>query len=118
MSQQILETIADALVAELAAVMGSLLDADATSRPFAGAVEPAWAVGCRLDAPFAGRFTLGIPKADATSLAARLLMSDGEPSDADVVDALAEIGGQAFAALVSKGSVAGLAGTHRASRAG
>jgi flagellar motor switch protein FliN len=110
MSNQ-LQAIAQGLAVEFAAVLGSLLGADATSGPFDGAITPAWAIPCRMEGPTAGTFFLGISKPDASALAARLLMSEGEPSDADIADALTEVGGQAFAALVTKALVADLAGS-------
>jgi flagellar motor switch protein FliN len=110
MSNQ-LQAIAQGLAVEFAAVLGSLLGADATSGAFEGAITPAWAIPCRMEGPTAGTFFLGISKPDASALAARLLMSEGEPSDADIADALTEVGGQAFAALVTKALVAGLAGS-------
>lgn len=110
MSNQ-LQAIAEGLAIEFAAVLGSLLGMDATNGPFDGAITPAWAIPCRIDGPTPGTFLLGISKADASGLAARLLMSEGEPSEADIADALTEVGGQAFAALVTKATVAGLAGS-------
>jgi len=110
MAQQ-LQAIAQGLAAEFATVLGSLLGTETTSGPFDGAILPAWAVPCRLEGPTPGTFYLGVSKQDASGLAARLLMSDGEPSEADIADALAEVGGQSLAALITKVTVAGLAGT-------
>lgn len=110
MSNQ-LQAIAQGLAVEFAAVLGSLLGTDATSGPFDGAITPAWAIPCRMDGPTPGTFFLGISKPDASALAARLLMSEGEASDADIADALTEVGGQAFAALVTKAVSPGLAGS-------
>ncbi len=110
MSNQ-MQAVAQGLAVEFAAVLGSLLGTEAASGPFDGAITPAWAIPCRIEAPTAGTFFLGISKRDASSLAARLLMSDGEPSEADIADALTEVGGQAFAALVTKALIAGLAGS-------
>lgn len=106
-----LQAIADGLALEFASVLGSLLGAEAASGPFTGAIQPAWAIPCRLDGPTPGTFFMGVSKADASALAARLLMSDGEASDADIADALTEVGGQALAALITKATVAGLAGS-------
>jgi flagellar motor switch protein FliN len=108
MSNQ-LQAIAQGLAVEFASVLGSLLGTDATSTPFDGAIAPTWAIPCRIDGPTPGVFFLGISKSDASALAGRLLMSD-EPGDADISDALTEVGGQAFAALVTKATIAGLAG--------
>lgn len=108
MSQQ-LQAIAQGLAAEFATVLGSLLGTETTSAPFDGAIQPAWAIPCRLDGPTAGVFFLGISKLDASGLAARLLMSD-EPGESDIADALTEVAGQALAALVTKATVPGLAG--------
>lgn len=110
MSNQ-LQAIAQGLAEDFAAVLGSLLGTDTTSAVFDGAIAPAWAIPCRLDGPAPGTFFLGISRTDASNLAGRLLMSESEPSEADIADALTEVGGQAFAALVTRGAVTGLAGS-------
>lgn len=105
-----LQDIAAGLATEFAEVLGNLLGTAAASHPFKSPVQTAWTVPCRISAPAVGTLRLGLPQADASALAARLLMSEGEPGDADVTDALTEVVGQAFAALVTKDTVAGLAG--------
>ena len=61
MSNQ-LQAIAQGLATEFAAVLGSLLGTEATSGAFDGAIAPAWAIPCRIDAPTAGLFFLGLSR--------------------------------------------------------
>ncbi|HEY8548656.1 MAG TPA: flagellar motor switch protein FliN [Vicinamibacterales bacterium] len=100
----------EALSAEFAAVASNLLGTSAQIGALSTPVVPGWTVPFQVTAPAPFTLHLIFSKGDAGRLAARLLQTE-LVSESEVADALTELASQSLGAVVTKGSIAGLAAT-------
>lgn len=110
------QPLAEPLLHELGAVMGTLVGGAATVTPTVGPFDAGWVIPIQVSGAEAGTITLAISRADAAQLARLVMGISGEPDAAVVVDMLREIVGQAVGALQQQPVSAGLtlaAGTPR-----
>ena len=102
------DTLIQGAIAELAAVVGALLDAPATASPSPDAVTTRWAVSMTLAGPFAATVVFGFDADGAQALARQVMALDGEPADSAVSDTLLEVCGQAVSAVTQRDGFAGM----------
>ena len=80
--------LSDGFAAELAAVLGSRLAAEAAVTASLERPDPAWVVEARLDGAATGVLTLGLGAADAEAIARLLAEGDASADAGDVAQAL------------------------------
>lgn len=102
------QPLAEQLLHELGAVMGTLVGGAATVTATVGPFDAGWAIPIQVSGASTGTITLAVSRADAAQLARLVMGITGEPDAAVVVDMLREIVGQAVGALQQHPASAGL----------
>lgn len=102
------QPLAEQLLHELGAVMGSLVGGTATVTATVGPFDAGWAIPIQVSGAATGTMTLALSRADAAQLARLVMGLTDEPDTAVVVDMLREIVGQAVSALQQRPASAGL----------
>jgi flagellar motor switch protein FliN len=103
-----MDALVQAVAAEAASVIGSLLGSTGTAVRTDGGGEPRWIVQLTLTGPVTGTMHLGMPAVDASTLARAVMALDEPPSDDSVRDTLIEVCGQAVGALSQTDGFKGL----------
>jgi flagellar motor switch protein FliN/FliY len=102
------QPLAEQLLHELGAVMGSLAGGTATVTATVGPFDAGWAIPIQVSGAATGTMTLAVSKADAAQLARLVMGLTGDPDAEVVVDMLREMVGQAVGALQQHPAAAGL----------
>lgn len=97
-----------ALLEELATVLGSLLDRSGRTTPGSAGVPAAWRIQVITGGTWTGHVTLGFVADDAASLAQQVMGLDAPADDVAVADLLLEATNQALGALVVRSEFAGV----------
>ena len=109
----------DRVVAQLATVIGALVDGAAVAGPGMEAPEPGWVATLQASGGAHGSLSIEFDEAAAEALTTRIMALDAQPPEPKVVDTLKEICGQAAGALVQDPLLVGitlvLESVHRAS---
>ncbi|HTV03532.1 MAG TPA: flagellar motor switch protein FliN [Luteitalea sp.] len=91
-------SLIDALATNLGESLGAMTGTAVRTRPTVGEADVAWQVGVQVSGSGAGTVWLGLTRDGATQLVASILGDPSLVTDADVVDTLKELVGQAASA--------------------